>query len=592
MFRKTLLASAMLAALASPALANYQQGYIAYQEGRYTSAYLEFKSSAEGGNAPAQYMLGRLFEEGRGVDRDIVQAYAWYDVSARNGYPQAASARTAIAPQLSSYQLQTALNLADRWASAAVATPTPSNPDSGVSPTTASYAPYSLYNLQVALNKLGYSAGAADGLIGPKTRGAIRAYQIDSGLPVSSEPSLALYDHVQQTIAERAGNAQPSPSPSGPSASLIAEVQSELRLRGYAIPSITGQLDSATITAIKRYQADASLSVDGQVTDTLLAQLRSGHSDPAADYRAQVKSVQTALNAHGFDAGPADGALGPRTRAAIRGYQAAEGLSVTGQIDDSLLASLQIAGSGSSDTASSGGSSATVIASIEGELIKHNYAAGRIDGVMDTQARDAIALYQRDAGLTITGQPSQALLDSLRQTTLQNDSEVLSQLVWQIEGELDDKGYVHGPVDGTLDAETRSGIEAFQKEAGLKVNGKASQRLLASLQETDGDSAGDDGQQNVNLLTAHQTWELEARLKARGYDVGQLDTKADAKTYAAVRAYQKNEGLAVTGRLDEQLLHRLQLADAGKEQTRQLSDTEKGLMIIQGLLDRYAPAVQ
>src|SRR5690606_25117263 len=114
----------------------------------------------------------------------------------------------------------------------------------------------------------------------------------------------------------------------------------------------------------------ASLTADGQVSDALLAQLRSGRSDPAADYRAQVKSVQAALNARGFDAGPADGALGPRTRAAIRAYQIETGLPTSGAIDDALLASLEIASTPT--TPATGGSGTTVIAAIEGELVRRN----------------------------------------------------------------------------------------------------------------------------------------------------------------------------------------------------------------------------
>ena len=582
MFKKTLLASAMLAALASPVLANYQQGYIAYQEGRYTSAYIEFKSSADAGNASAQYMLGRLYHEGRGVDRDLVQAIAWYDLAAANGSAEAASARNQLAPQLSSYQLQTAASLTAQWRGNTAA------PQPATSPTPAAYVAYSVRNVQLALNQLGYNAGAADGAMGPKTRAAIRAYQIDSGLPASGEPSVALHERLQTSLA---GGGSDSPAtPAGPSATLISEVQGELRLRGYAVPTVNGVLDAATIAAIKRYQADASLTADGQVSDALLAQLRSGRSDPAADYRAQVKSVQAALNARGYDAGPADGALGPRTRAAIRAFQTETGLASTGAIDEALLASLEV--TTTPTTPSTGGSGATVIAAIEGELVRRNYAAGTIDGVLDAQARSAISLYQRDANLEITGQASQTLLDTLRVSTLRNETDTLSQTVWQIEGQLKAKGYRYGTIDGTLDAETVAGIEAFQKDAGLKVNGNPNAKLLAAL-ESAVVVGGGSGEGNTNLLAARETWEVEARLKARGYDVGVLDTKADAKTYAAVRAYQQAEGLPVTGRIDESLLAHLQLADSGEQQgTRELTDTEKGMLIVKGLLDSFAPKVQ
>ena len=47
----------------------------------------------------------------------------------------------------------------------------------------------------------------------------------------------------------------------------------------------------------------------------------------------EIKSIQKSLNDKGYDAGPADGVLGTRTRAAIRQYQASEKLTVNGRLD-------------------------------------------------------------------------------------------------------------------------------------------------------------------------------------------------------------------------------------------------------------------
>lgn len=51
-------------------------------------------------------------------------------------------------------------------------------------------------------------------------------------------------------------------------------------------------------------------------------------------------SVQRALRREGYYGGPVDGDLGPMSRAAIREYQAAHGLYVTGRVDSRLLRSL------------------------------------------------------------------------------------------------------------------------------------------------------------------------------------------------------------------------------------------------------------
>ena len=49
--------------------------------------------------------------------------------------------------------------------------------------------------------------------------------------------------------------------------------------------------------------------------------------------KQEVKSAQEALKAKGYDPGASDGAMGPRTRAALRHFQKAEGLRATGRLD-------------------------------------------------------------------------------------------------------------------------------------------------------------------------------------------------------------------------------------------------------------------
>lgn len=49
--------------------------------------------------------------------------------------------------------------------------------------------------------------------------------------------------------------------------------------------------------------------------------------------RQDVKSAQEALKGKGYDPGEVDGAMGPRTSTAIKEFQQAEGLRVTGRLD-------------------------------------------------------------------------------------------------------------------------------------------------------------------------------------------------------------------------------------------------------------------
>jgi hypothetical protein len=77
----------------------------------------------------------------------------------------------------------------------------------------------------------------------------------------------------------------------------------------------------------------------------------------ATTEKADVKSMQMALKDKGHDPGPADGVMGPRTRAALMDYQRKEGLTPTGRWDDETAMKLGVRTSAtpSSDPAASVG---------------------------------------------------------------------------------------------------------------------------------------------------------------------------------------------------------------------------------------------
>jgi localization factor PodJL len=54
-----------------------------------------------------------------------------------------------------------------------------------------------------------------------------------------------------------------------------------------------------------------------------------------------VRQVQDLLAARGFDVGPADGRIGPRTRSAVAAFQEELGLPATGEIDAGVVVALQ-----------------------------------------------------------------------------------------------------------------------------------------------------------------------------------------------------------------------------------------------------------
>ncbi len=104
-------------------------------------------------------------------------------------------------------------------------------------------------------------------------------------------------------------------------------------------------LVGANFRAIMRYNASTSYAL----AVGILAQRLAGGPGVVAAWprdltpltRSQLQALQTALNAQGFDAGPADGMLGPKTRAALRRWQRSVGLAADGYPTLELLERLQ-----------------------------------------------------------------------------------------------------------------------------------------------------------------------------------------------------------------------------------------------------------
>lgn len=235
----------------------------------------------------------------------------------------------------------------------------PSVPDTTVAPSSIVTVAYDqqVENAQLWLNRLGFDAGTVDGLMGGRTRAAIRAYQRDRGHDATGELDRSTMRGLRQEFREatgetpgRAGSRQAGSDDRNPAGSdrpltnpastpLVVDTQVELRRRGYDVPVVTGELDTKTKAAIRKFEQDQRLLVTGQPSALLLERIRSTES--VMSRHDLVRAVQLALTERGYRPGPADGAMGRATFDAIRTYQADAGLVVNGDADMALLEALQ-----------------------------------------------------------------------------------------------------------------------------------------------------------------------------------------------------------------------------------------------------------
>ena len=87
----------------------YDCGLIDYQIGS-PEASKWFRKAAEQGHSEAQNYLGVMYQRGQGLEKDYVEAYAWYNLARANTSEKGTANRDALAIQMSDLQVAEAQN--------------------------------------------------------------------------------------------------------------------------------------------------------------------------------------------------------------------------------------------------------------------------------------------------------------------------------------------------------------------------------------------------------------------------------------------------------------------------------------------------
>jgi len=236
--------------------------------------------------------------------------------------------------------------------------------------------------VQRALTALGYDTRGIDGIFGRGTRRAIGRWQEANQFPVSGYLTnvaqvRTLLDMGQAAIAEAERRAE-------------AERQAAIAA-DHDYWTSTGA--RGTIEGLRRYleRYPEGLHAD-EAADRLdrIAEAERAH-ELRAERRAWRRAVQadTAVAYRRYLARYQDGVFAPKARARIAKIEQAERNEAFARRERQREASLGLA-------------KADFI-SVERQLRFHGYQPGRIDGVLDQQARDAIAAFQGNNGLDRTG---------------------------------------------------------------------------------------------------------------------------------------------------------------------------------------------
>lgn len=135
---------------------------------------------------------------------------------------------------------------------------------------------------------------------------------------------------------------------------------------------------------------------------------------------------------------------------------------------------------------------------------------------------------------------------------------VNSQTVRQAQKTLEDRGFRTGGADGRMGPQTVAALVSFQRAEKLQPTGKLDHRTLAALGLNKSDQTAQTASGRYPPSTIRKVQET---LNARGYKAGPANGILDDTTRAALRQFQKSEGIAVTGRPNPRTLAHLGIED-------------------------------
>ena len=156
-------------------------------------AFKWFSNAADYGVRDSQVNAGIFHTKGLGTEVNLIEAYKWFAIAAKAGDKDAGNKRDVIINAIQPDQLEIAKALVKDWQPLEVvkaANEVPVN-EAWKSDQAVATAPKikidrnTIAQIQTLLSKVGFNAGAADGVMGQKTRNAIVAFQQKSGLPVN-----------------------------------------------------------------------------------------------------------------------------------------------------------------------------------------------------------------------------------------------------------------------------------------------------------------------------------------------------------------------------------------------------------------------
>lgn len=375
----------------------------------------------------------------------------------------------------------------------------------------------SVESLQRLLVEVGYLGRSIDGEYGSTTQKAVELFQKHHGLHMTGIADDETQEKIREARGTKGRNGGGVVLTEGNRGNPVRMYQEKLSAAGVLseVDSVYGKDTSAAVLA---YQDRHGIPTSG-----IIDEMTRDYLDKKCVYEDNyvlVEKAQMHLISLGYLAGGADGVYGEKTRAAVSSFQKAEGLAVTGKFNDETL------------------------------------------NVLYTKQTKAPEVPEE------TATPVESPKREVKRTT-ETVGAVGADDIKECQQKLISLGYLSGKADGILGSQTAQALKAYQKDKGLSVTGVYDEETQQMMQRKAGGTyaKGDRGA---------EVKRYQRRLLRTGYLEGHADGVFGSATEKAVRNFQKDNKLQVTGRLDEKTMKELEVISEGNGE---ISLGERGMKV-------------
>lgn len=322
----------------------------------------------------------------------------------------------------------------------------------------------------------------------------------------------------------------------------------------------------------------------------------------------EVKKLQQRLKELKYYKGSVDGVFGKTTEAALKAFQARNGLQADGQAGRATISKIYsrtakvaqivtnkpkvtVPPQAGKDVYLRLGDTGVLVRNLQKRLKELGYYAGTVDGKFEEGTKNAVYAFQERNVAYADGVAGPLTLKALYSNNAKRATKPAvtptpsykpgslykglknSADVRRMQQRLKNLGYYSGPIDGSFGAATEAAVMDFQKVNGLYMDGVAGASTLTTLYSSSakrnnktapGITKGPLSTPIKNYTTVTNpppnqyaslkpgmsgdpVIKLQNALKAKGYYTGVVDGKYGETTYNAVLSFQKKYGLSQDG---------------------------------------------